>query len=51
MRRITSYGPALVVLAAAGTLLFAVPGVMHAVSSARMQQQGEPDDDVTSPKN
>lgn len=39
MRRITSYGPALVVLAAAGTLLFAVPGVMHAVSAARMQQQ------------
>ena len=39
MRRITSYGPALVVLAASGTLLLAVPAVMHAVSAARMQQQ------------
>ncbi len=39
MRRFSSYGPALVVLASTGTLLFAIPAVMHAVSAARTQQQ------------
>ncbi|HLP85915.1 MAG TPA: trypsin-like peptidase domain-containing protein [Phycisphaerales bacterium] len=39
MRRFTSYGPALVVLVSAGTLLFAVPAVMHAASAARTQEQ------------
>jgi serine protease Do len=39
MRPIVSYGPGLVVLAAAGTLLFAVPSVMHSMNAARAQQQ------------